>query len=161
MLFSVAGNSVGELSFLKLNSWKTVLISSIGVNQGLPEDLTPEVSSRASSQTNQNVIGAQDSTSIKSQVHIMWIHYFVPLTPVPGAPPLRAERLRKQRAQCLQPSIHSGTCEHVSSLILSTSGENNYINNNYIIMNPSCIAFMFCCFCLISKSCMTLPSHVL
>ena len=71
MLFSVTGNSVGELSFLKLNSWKTVLISSIGVNQGLPEDLTPEVSSRASSQTNQNVIGAQDSTSIKSQVHIM------------------------------------------------------------------------------------------
>ena len=23
-------------------------------------------------------------------------------------------------------------------------------------MNPSCITFLFCCFCLISKSCMTL-----
>ena len=23
-------------------------------------------------------------------------------------------------------------------------------------MNPSCVTFMFCCFCLISKSCMTL-----
>lgn len=61
MLFSVAGNSVGELSFLKLNSWKTVLISSIGVNQGLPADLRPEVSSKAPSLTNRNVTWAQAS----------------------------------------------------------------------------------------------------
>ena len=66
MLFSVAGSSVVELSFLQLNSWKTVLISSVGINQGLPADLTPEVSSRGSSLTNQNVTGAQKSTSIKS-----------------------------------------------------------------------------------------------
>ena len=83
------------------------------------------------------------------------------LYPCAGVPPLRAERLRKQRAQCLQPSLLSGTCEHVSSLILFTSGENNYINNNYIIMNPSCITFMFCCCCLISKSCITLYHRML
>ena len=59
-------------------------------------------------------------------------------------------------AHCLQPSILSGTCELIPSLILFTWGKNNYINNNYIIMNPSCVTFMFCCFCLISKSCMTL-----
>ena len=71
MLLSVAGGSVGELNFLKLNSWKTVLISSIGVNQGLPADLTTEFSSRGSSLTNRNVIGTQNSTSIKSRVHII------------------------------------------------------------------------------------------
>ena len=33
--------------------------------------------------------------------------------------------------------------------------ENDYINNSYIRMNPSCITYMFCC-CSVAKSCLTL-----
>ena len=64
-LFSIAGRSAGGKAFQKLNSGKRVLIFSVGVNQGLPTDLRPEVSSRAASLTNRNVTWAQDSPSVE------------------------------------------------------------------------------------------------
>ena len=103
MLFSIAGSSVGELSFLQLNSWKTVLISSVEVNQGLPIDLRPEVSSRAQSLTKRNVTGSQESPG-KSGHCLGWpewtlwrIQYFVPLILGLAAPPLRVEGPRKHK----------------------------------------------------------------
>ena len=86
------------IAYLKLNFRETALVSSVGVYQGLPADLRPEVPSRFLSLINRNVTGAQDSQSVKSPVlRLWWIHYVVPLMPVPGVPPLRAQRPRKHR----------------------------------------------------------------
>ena len=63
---------IKKLKKKKLNCRKTVLISSLGIYQGLFIDLRPKVSSRAPFLINRNVIGAQESPSLKSPELTLW-----------------------------------------------------------------------------------------
>ena len=80
-------------------------------------DLKPEVSSWSLSLTNRNDWDLGQPFSKILRVDIMLISLLCALIPVPGAPPLRAEGPSKHRAQCQQPTILTGTCEHVSFYI--------------------------------------------
>ena len=59
-----------------------MLISRVGVNQRVPVDLIPEISSRALSLTKRNWWGPGQPINKITELRSWWIHCFLPLIPV-------------------------------------------------------------------------------
>ena len=86
-----------------------------------------------------------------------WIHYFVPLIPVPGVPPLKAEGPRKHRGQgACSPVFFQGPVNMFNLYFFLHQWKIIILIIFCIIMNPSWIAFKFCCCYLVTQSFPTL-----